>query len=148
MKKFLTLLLIITISVLPALAGNVLQQQDELKLIQKLATNSFSNNFDKTFLIMEDYYGYFNDKDSMYGEIVNMIKDLSLKESKYTIDIKYLTLAKTKIEEIVNIKNSPNSNNPLLFKLCEKIYINDEDYLKMKGSTREEIIFLNIMLFN
>lgn len=130
-------------------AGNVLQQQDELKFIQKVSNDPLPTHYGKDYLIREDYYGYLNGKDSLYGEIVNTLDDMSKTNiPNKELNIKYLTLLKTKIETIVKLQNNSIDNNMRLNAARQKIIIDDEDYKKLIKEVKELINISNFGLFN
>lgn len=133
----------------PCFAGNVLQQQDELKFVQKRANDPIPIHYGKDYLIREDYYGYLNGKDSLYGEIVNTLDDMSKTNiPNKELNIKYLTLLKTKIETIVKLQNNSIDNNMRLNAARQKIIIDDEDYKKLIKEVKELINISNFGLFN
>ena len=101
-KLFVLSLCLFMISI-PCFAGNILQQQDELKFIQKVANNPLPTNYGKDYLIREDYYAYWNGKDSFYGHVINTLEDISKSNiPNKELNIKYLKLLKNKIETTMN----------------------------------------------
>lgn len=148
MKKFLILILFL-LTVNPIFAGNLLQQQDELKFIQKVANDPLPTQYGKDYLIREDYYGYWNGKNSGYGYVVNALENISKSNiPNKDLNIKYLTLIKTKIETIVKLQNNTIDNNMRINAVNKKIIIDDEDYKKLSSDVRELIIMLNYLMFD
>ena len=71
MKKLLVIFLMFL--ALPCFAGNLLQQEDEVRFAREIAkAQETFPNYSKEFLIREDYNGYMNGKDSLYGLVVNL----------------------------------------------------------------------------
>ncbi len=148
MKKFIIFILFLLI-VNPAFAGNVLQQQDEVKFVQKVANKPLPNHYGKDYLIREDYYGYQNGKDSFYGDIVNTLNDINKSNiPNKEINMRYLKLLKTKIETIVKLANNNVDNNMRLNTVSAKIIIDDNDYKKLNSAVKEIIHFANFSMFN
>lgn len=148
MKKSIILVVSLVVLISPCFAGNLLQQQDELKFIQKVANDPLPTQYGKDYLIREDYYGYWNGKDSLYGEIVNTLDDMSKTNiPNKELNIKYLTLLKTKIETIVKLQNNSIDNNMRLNAARQKIIINDDDYKKLSSDVKDLIIMLNYLMF-
>lgn len=148
MKRIIFTILLLFLA-LPVFAGNLLQQQDELQFIQKVANDPLPTQYGKDYLIREDYYGYWNGKDSLYGEIVNTLNDISKSniENK-DLNIKYLTLMKTKIETIVKLQNNNIDNNMRRNAASQKIIVADEDYKKLIKEVKELINISNFALFD
>lgn len=147
-KIFVLLLCILSLQV-TCFAGNILQQQDELKFVQKVANDPLPTHYGKDYLIREDYYGYLNGKDSLYGEIVNTLDDMfKTNIQNKELNIKYLTLLKTKIETIVKLQNNSIDNNMRLNAARQKIIIDDDDYKKLIKEVKELINISNFGLFN
>lgn len=148
MKRIILTILLLFLA-LPCFAGNVLQQQDELKFVQKVANDPLPTKYGKDYLIREDYYGYLNGKDSLYGEIVNTLNDISKSsiENK-DLNIKYLALMKTKIETIVKLQNNNIDNNMRKNAASQKIIVADEDYKKLIKEVKELINISNFSLFD
>ena len=148
MKNFLILILSFFF-VLPAFAGNLLQQQDELKFIQEVANDPIPTNYGKDYLIREDYYGYWAGKDSLYGEIVNTLEDLSkIKNTNNDINIKYLNLIKNKIEIIVKLQNNSIDKNMRLNAARSKIIVDDTDYKNLSNDVKNLIQMVNLTMFD
>ena len=148
MKRIILTILVLFLA-LPCFAGNLLQQQDEINFIQKVANDPLPTQYGKDYLIREDYYGYWNGKDSLYGEIVNTLDDISKTNiSNKDLNIKYLTLIKTKIETIVKLQNNTIDNNMRLNAARQKIIIDDEDYKKLIKDVQRLIIMSNFALFD
>lgn len=125
-------------------AGNVLQQQDELKFVQKRANDPMPTYYGKDYLIREDYYGYHNGKDSLYGMVVNTLEDISTSNiPNKEINIKYLKLLKNKVEIIVSLRNNSIDNNIRLNAVNKKIIVDDEDYKKLTPDVKEIITAYN-----
>ena len=149
MKKNIILLISLFCLISPCFAGNLLQQQDEINFIQKVANDPLPTQYGKDYLIREDYYGYLNGKNSGYGYVVNTLEDISKSNipNKY-LNIKYLTLLKTKIETIVKLQNNSIDHNMRLNATRQKIIIDDEDYKKLSSDVRHLIIMLNYLMFD
>lgn len=146
MKRIIITILILFLS-LPCFAGNVLQQQDELKFVQKVANDPLPTQYGKDYLIREDYYGYLNGKDSLYGSVVNYLKDLSKSNLPYKdLNIKYLSLLKSKIETIVNLQNNSIDNNMRVNAASQRIIVDDKDYNSLSNTSKELINIYNVIL--
>ena len=146
MKRIILTILILFLA-LPCFAGNVLQQQDELKFVQKVANDPLPTQYGKDYLIREDYYGYLNGKDSLYGSVVNYLKDLSKSNLPYKdLNIKYLSLLKSKIETIVNLQNNSIDNNMRVNAACQRIIVDDKDYNSLSNTSKELINAYNVIL--
>ncbi len=147
-KLFVLSLCLFMISI-PCFAGNILQQQDELKFVQKFANYPLPIHYGKDYLIREDYYGYFQGKNSGYGYVVNTLEDISKSNvPNKDLNIKYLTLLKTKIETIVKLQNNSIDNNMRRNAASQKIIIEDDDYKKLSSDVRDLIIMLNYSMFD
>ena len=148
MKRIIITILILFLA-LPCFAGNLLQQQDELQFVQKVANDPLPTKYGKDYLIREDYYGYWNGKNSGYGYVVNTLEDISKSDiPNKDLNIKYLTLLKTKIETIVKLQNNNIDNNMRLNAARQKIIIDDDDYKKLSSDVRNLIIMLNYSMFD
>ena len=149
MKKIIILILCLFMLSIPCFAGNLLQQQDELKFVQKVANDPLPTQYGKDYLIREDYYGYLNGKNSGYGYVVNTLEEISKSDiPNKDLNIKYLTLLKTKIETIVKLQNNNIDNNMRLNAVRQKIIIDDEDYKKLSAKVRDLIIMLNYAMLD
>lgn len=147
--KRLIILILLLLTVNPVFAGNLLQQQDELQFVQKVANDPLPTQYGKDYLIREDYYGYWNGKDSLYGEIVNTLEDISKSNIEHKdLNIKYLALMKTKIETIVKLQNNNIDNNMRKNAASQKITVADEDYKKLIKEVKELINISNFALFD
>lgn len=147
MKRFLILILSLFCLISPVFAGNVLQQQDELKFVQEKANDPLPTHYGKDYLIREDYYGYWHGKDSLYGSIVNYLADISKSNTQNkNLDIKYLSLLKVKIETIVKLQNNYLDKDMRKNAASQKIIIDDDDYKKLTNTTKELINTFNIIL--
>lgn len=148
MKKFIFFLLFM-LMVNPVFAGNILQQQDELKFVQKVAKTPLPTHYGKDYLIREDYYGYWNGKDALYGVVVNTLEDISKSNiSNKELNIKYLDLLKNKVEIIVSLQNNSIDGNMRKNAASKKIIIDDEDYKKLSERTKEIITIYNYFFFD
>lgn len=148
MKRIILTILLLFLA-LPGFAGNILQQQDELKFVQKVANDPLPTHYGKDYLIREDYYGYWNGKNSGYGYVVNTLEYISKSDiPNKELNIKYLTLLKTKIETIVKLQNNSIDHNMRLNATRQKIIIDDEDYKKLSSDVRHLIIMLNYLMFD
>ncbi len=135
MKKLLVIFLMFL--ALPCFAGNLLQQEDEVRFAREIvAEDQNSSQYSKEFLLQDDYRGYLQGKDSLYGAILYALDELP----KNSIDYKYLDIASKKYE--LAIKN----NNAQLFKL-QKIIIDDIEYKQLKKNTRVLITCYNIIAY-
>ncbi len=147
-KLFVLSLCLFMISI-PCFAGNILQQQDELKFIQKVANNPLPTNYGKDYLIREDYYAYWNGKDSFYGHVINTLEDISKSNiPNKELNIKYLKLLKNKIETIVKLQNNSIDNNMRKNAASQKIIIEDDDYKKLSEDTKNIILSANFGFFD
>lgn len=148
MKRIIIFILFLLI-VNPVLAGNVLQQQDELKYIQEIGNNPMPLHYGKDYLIREDYYGYYNGKNSVYGYVVNTLEDISKSNIlNKDLNIKYLTLLKTKIETIVKLQNNNIDNNMRLNAARQKIIIDDDNYKKLSQQVKDILTMCNCVMFD
>ncbi len=149
MKKIIVLLVSLFCLISPAFAGNLLQQQDEVKFVQNLVNKpAFPVTSSKLELIKEDYWVYTQGGDCLYSDLVKNLKKLSAnKSSENEINIKYLTLLKNKIDTIVKIQNISIDNNLRLKAVNKKIIIEDNDYKKLSKETKELITGFNVILF-
>lgn len=130
-------------------AGNVLQQQDELKFVQKRANDPIPIHYGKDYLIREDYYGYWNGKNSVYGYVVNTLEDISKSNiPNKELNIKYLKLLKNKIETIVKLQNNTIDNNMRKNSASQKIIVDDEDYKNLSTDVQDIIIMCNYAMFD
>lgn len=83
MKKSL-LFILLFLAICPCFSSNSLQSEDERKFI-----NSVKNEYNLAFLIHNDYEGYLEGKDSMYGAILNNIDSFKDKTNlKYSGQLK------------------------------------------------------------
>lgn len=147
-KLFVLSLCLFMISI-PCFAGNIPQQQDELKFIQKVANNPLPTNYGKDYLIREDYYAYWNGKDSFYGHVINTLEDISKSNiPNKELNIKYLKLLKNKIETIVKLQNNSIDNNMRKNAASQKIIIEDDDYKKLSEDTKNIILSANFGFFD
>lgn len=134
---------------IPCFAGNVLQQQDELKFVQKRANDPIPIHYGKDYLIREDYYGYWNGKNSVYGYVVNTLEDISKSNiPNKELNIKYLKLLKNKIETIVKLQNNTIDNNMRKNSASQKIIVDDEDYKNLSTDVQDIIIMCNYAMFD
>ena len=148
MKKIVFTILILFLT-LPCFAGNLLQQNDELEYVQKNGMLPTPIYYKKDYLVREDYYGYLHGKNSVYGYIINTLEDISKSNIPHKdLNIKYLNLAKTKIETIVKLKNNDIDNNMRLNAVNKKIVIDDADYTKLSDETKQIMIMCNIGMFD
>ena len=146
MKRIIITILILFLA-LPCFAGNLLQQQDELKFVQKVANDPLPTHYGKDYLIREDYYGYHNGKDSLYGSVVNYLEDLSKSNLPYKdINIKYLSLLKSKIDTIVKLQNNSIDNNMRVNSASQRIIVDDKDYNSLSNTSKELINAYNVIL--
>lgn len=144
-KLFVLSLCLFMISI-PCFAGNILQQQDELKFVQKFANYPLPIHYGKDYLIREDYYAYWNGKDSFYGHVVNTLEDVTKANIPHKdLNINYLKLVKTKIETIVKLQNNTIDNNMRKNAASQKIIIEDDDYKKLSEDTKNIILSANFV---
>lgn len=144
MKKLLIIFLMFLS--LPCFAGNLLQQGDEVRFMEKVANDPIPTQYGKDYLIREDYYGYMNYKDSYYGEIVNTLEDAT-KLQLNKIDIKYLELIKSKIDLIVSLKNNDVNSNSRRKAASKKIVVDDVEYKLLSKEVKNLILIGNICCF-
>lgn len=145
MKNIILLIFIMFVSVSPVFAGNLLQQQDEVRFIQQNYNNLTPINHNKDYLIREDYYCYRNGGETVYGLLLYYM-DIAKKQSQ-TTDFNYLTLCKTKIDTIIKLQNNNVDSNMRRSSIIKKIIIDDNDYKKMTKDVKEFLIMINYMWF-
>lgn len=144
MKKIIVVLCSLCLA-LPCLAGNLLQQEDELKFIKKVAKDPIQTYNGKNYLIREDYYGYLNGKNAYYGYIVNGIEDVN-KSTNPEINRYYLSLIKNKLDNAIDTKNNDLDNYRRLKFNLSKIIVDDEDYKKLTNETKNLLQMFNYMI--
>lgn len=129
----------------PCIAGNLLQQEYE---VNNATTDiKFPINYNKLYLLKEDYYGYLNGKKSIYGGIIYLIeKNEKDNIPNKALNLRYLNLAKAKFDKIILIQNSNLDQNIRLNSLASKIIIDDEDYQKLSTDIKEAIRIMNTIL--
>lgn len=141
MKKLLIIFLMFLS--LPCFAGNLLQQEDEVRFVREMTKEQQETfpNYPKQYLIKQDYEAYFNGGDSFYGEIANTIKDISKTNiPNKELNLDYLKLVRNKMQIISTMPQNSNINP-----VQSKIIIEDNDYKKLDKKVREIIIFANIL---
>lgn len=144
MKKSIILVVSLVVLISPCFAGNLLQQQDELKFIQKVANDPLPTQYGKDYLIREDYYGYWNGKNSGYGAILYELDEQEKSQNiNKQINIKYLKLMKNKIDTYISTQNNYIDNNKRRNIILSKIIINDNEYLKLTENTKLLIYLYN-----
>lgn len=128
---------------LPCFAGNLLQQEDEVRFAREIAkAQETFPNYSKEFLIREDYNGYMNGKDSLYGLVVNTMEDISKTNIlNKELNLHYLKLAKDKLQIIATTPQSSNINPAK-----SKIVIDDTDYKKLDKQVKTVILSVNLVL--
>ena len=141
MKYFLFIVFFLTFS-MPVFSSNILQQEYDIKNTD--AEMAVPLNYDKEYLIKEDYYGYKNGKKSLYGGLVYTIKEVQKSNNQYkAVNLRYLNLAKIKYEKIALLQNNDLDKNIRLNAISSKIIIEDEDYKKLTPDVKEIIRILN-----
>ncbi len=133
MKKLLVIFLILLS--LPCFAGNLLQQEDEVRFAREIAKEP-APNYSKEFLIRQDYMSYINGKNALYGYVVNGIEDAH-KFKNPTLNQRYLKLIKNKIDNVLTASGNVNYN-------LTRIDIDDTDYEKLSDDTKRTICVFNI----
>ena len=113
---------------LPVFAGNALQQKYEADNMQNINTGFY----DFLSLINEDYEGYYNDKNSVYGCIVNLTEDYE-KENRST-DLIYLKEALNLYKQAYDTQSKAH---------LHYIYIKDKDYQIISEKTKGAIKIYN-----
>lgn len=148
MKRIISTILIIFLA-LPCFAGNVLQQQDELKLIQ----THFSKTYvpvksDSVYLIKEDYQVYLEKGDSLYGRFTETFNDIKKSNiPNKQLNLKYLGLLLNKLNTVIGVQDSSFNNQMFTNAGLSKIIIDDSDYVKLTPKVKEYINSSNIMIF-
>lgn len=131
MKQILLTILLLFLA-LPCFAGNLLQQEYETAKMEKAATNPIASLYSKSALFENDYLGYLNGWNSIFGELKNLQATLP----KNSLDYRYINLAVKQYEMAVKTYNRD------VFSL-KKIIIDDSDYKLLHDETK-----LNIGAFN
>lgn len=138
MKNLLILFLSLFMFVVPAFAGNLLQQEYEANKMQEMSKEQTLYNMSKESLLKNDYQGYLNGGRSMYGYMLTAKAEAE--KTKNVIDLKYANLMinqyNTRIKTI-------NSN---LFQL-QKIHVDDNEYKQLTDLTKICLYFFNIMAY-
>lgn len=148
MKKFIILILSLFCLVSPVFAGNLLQQEYEAALTKRFIKDGMMLPHDKVYLIKEDYSVYMNKGDSAYGLILNLIDKYQTSNIPYKdLNIRYLRLLKSKIDNVVSIKNISLDGGKTLKSSLAKIVIDDDDYNKLNKEIREGITGINVLFF-
>lgn len=147
MKRIILTILVLFLA-LPVFAGNLLQQEYETQFVQNIIKNGDIIPSDKVYLIKEDYYVYKNRGDSTYGLILNLIEKYQTANiPNKDLNIRYLKLLKSKIDNIVAIKDTSLDGGKTLKASLSKIIIDDEDYRRLEKEIREGITATNILFF-
>ena len=147
MKRIILTILIIFLA-LPCFAGNLLQQEYETKFVNQMIKQGDVIPSDKVYLIKEDYYVYLHKGDSTYGLILNLIDEYQASNiHNKDINIRYLKLLKSKIDNVVAIKDTSLDGGKALKSSLSKIVIEDNDYKKLDKKIREGITSINILFF-
>lgn len=147
MKHILIVLFILLSFASPVFAGNLLQQQDELKLLQThFSKNKFPVSGNKVYLIREDYQGYLINMDSVYGRIVEMIEDIENSNMpNKSVNLNYLKLLLNKIDIIAKGRKTLDYNTKT--NILRKIIIDDSDYVKLYPNVKTMLLKTNIIMF-
>ena len=141
MKYFLFIVFFIIAS-MPVFSSNLLQQEYELKHAD--TEISVTLNYDKVYLIKEDYLGYEHGKKSLYGGLIYTIEKIKKSNNpNKTVNLRYLNLAKTKYEKIAQLQNYKLDKNIRLNTLASKIIIENDDYKNLTPEVKEIIRILN-----
>lgn len=140
MKKLLVIFLILLS--LPCFAGNLLQQEDEVRFAREIAkAQEPFPNYSKQYLVKQDYEAYYNGGDSVYGLVINTTEDISKTNIlNKELNLHYLNLAKDKMQIIATTPQNSNINPAK-----SKIVIDDTDYKKLDKEVKNIILIVNIL---
>lgn len=140
MKKVLILMLCLFCFIPPAFAGNILQQEYETAKMAELAQEPAFYNMSKRGLIEDDYLGYLNGKDSLYGVILYKKEELEKTSSTVKhINLRYLNLVLEGYNFVIKNKN------PQMFQ-PEKIIVDDKDYRQLDEDIKSIISGFNMFI--
>lgn len=135
MKKLVCVMCLICLA-LPVFADNLLQQKYEDDFNKDKIKTHISTFilFDGIDLLKDDYDGYNNGRDTMYGEIMYLIEDINKKNAPYkNLNIEYLNKIKS---NIVNAANNDINPSPII--------VDDEEYKHLTEDTKILINLNNI----
>lgn len=148
MKRIILVILVLFLA-LPCFAGNLMQQEYEAQFVNQMIKNGDVIPSDKAYMIKEDYYVYLRKGDSTYGLILNLIDKYQTSNiPNKDLNIRYLKLVKSKMDNVVAIKDTSLDGGKALKTSLSKIIIDDDDYKKLDKSIREGITAINVMFFN
>lgn len=140
MKKIVILLISLFCFISPVFAGNLMQQEYETAKMQELAQEPAFYNMSKRGVIEDDYYGYLNGKDSLYGVILYKKDELEkVTTPDKSIDLRYINLVLQKYDFIIKNKN-PQLLAP------DKIIVDDEDYKNINKDVKDIISGFNLFM--
>lgn len=139
MKRIIIFTLFLLI-VNPVLAGNLLQQEFETAKMQEVAQQPALHNMSKRGLIEDDYLGYLNGKDSLYGVILYKKEELEKSSSPVKhINLRYLNLVLEGYNFVIKNKN------PQMFQ-PDKIIVDDKDYRQLDEDIKSIISGFNMFI--
>ena len=115
-----------------------LQKQKEAEFAHNLIQTPVLAIFmDMNYLIREDIDSYYNNQDSSYGYIVNLLKDCQNSKTQCSnADLKYLEILKSSWETAYKYNNTPN-----------KIIIQNDEYSTLSENLIKQIAFYNFMFY-
>lgn len=132
MRKFLVFLMLFVSFIQPCLAGNVLQQEYELKVVSSYYSNPVLQTVDKKALFRDDYTTH------QMGGISFYDKCLEARNTAPSLDKKYLNIIIKNYE--VALK-APDSYQ------MQRLIIDDKDYEYLNFNTKKNIAVYNLMAF-
>ncbi len=125
---------------IPCFAGNLLQQEFETAKMQEVAQQPALHNMSKRGLIEDDYLGYLNGKDSLYGVILYKKEELEKSSSPVKhINLRYLNLVLEGYNFVIKNKN------PQMFQ-PNKIIVDDKDYRQLDEDIKSIISGFNMFI--
>lgn len=134
MKRIILIISVIFL-MLPAFAGNLLQQEYETAKMTETAQDPAFYNKTTKGLIEDDYLHYLNGGGSLYGVLKYKQKNLP----KDSLNLKYVNLMLAKYDII--IKNI----NPQLVK-PDRIIVEDDDYKKLSDEIKSVMSGFNLIM--
>lgn len=134
MKRIILIISVIFL-MLPAFAGNILQQEYETAKMAEMAQDPVFYNKTTKGLIEDDYLHYLNGGGSLYGVLKYKQKNLP----KDSLNLKYVNLMLAKYDII--IKNI----NPQLVK-PDRIIVEDDDYKKLSDDIKSVMSGFNLIM--
>lgn len=138
--KNLLLLFVLCLFSLPVFAGNLLQQEYEIKEAVKVTQDLSFHNLSKRGLLENDYQCYLNGGGSLYGVMKYEQERLQkITTPEKNLDLRYINLALKKYDLIIKNQN-PHLVHP------DKIIIDDKDYKILTDNTKSIIAGFNMLL--